>query len=66
MEIVLSSEEQALLAEVLEERRDAFLREISRTDNRDFKKLLRAKEQLLEGLLSRVRTKSAVASQIAA
>jgi len=66
MEIVLSSEEQALLAEVLEERRDAFLREISRTDNRDFKKLLRAKEQLLEALLSRVRTKSAVASQVAA
>lgn len=66
MEIVLSNEEQELLAEILEERRDAFLREISHTDNRDFKNLLRSKEQLLEALLTRVRTKSAAASQIAA
>ena len=66
MEIDFSSEEQALLTEILEERRDAFLREINRTDNRDFKKLLRTKLQVLELLLDRIRTRSAVTSRIAA
>ena len=66
MEIDFSSEEQVFLTEILEERRDAFLREISRTDNRDFKKLLRTKLQVLELLLDRIRTRSAVTSRIAA
>ncbi len=55
MEITITMEEKELLLEILQERRDSFLREISRADNRDFKRLLRRKEQLLESLLSRVR-----------
>ncbi len=55
MEVTLTNEEKELLVEILQERRDTFLREISRADNRDFKDLLRRKERLLEGLLSRVR-----------
>lgn len=55
MEIAITTEEKELLIEILQERRDAFLREISRADNRSFKRLLRRKEQLLESLLSRVR-----------
>ncbi len=55
MEITITTEEKELLLEILRERRDAFLREISHADNRDFKCLLRRKEQLLESLLNRVR-----------
>ncbi len=55
MELTLTNEEKELLVEILQERRDTFLREISRADNRDFKDVLRRKERLLEGLLSRVR-----------
>ncbi len=55
MEVTLTNEEKQLLLEILQERRDTFLREISRADNRDFRDLLRRKERLLEGLLSRVR-----------
>ncbi len=55
MEVTLTTEEKQLLLEILQERRDTFLREISRTDSREFKDLLRRKERLLEGLLSRVR-----------
>ncbi len=55
MEVTLTNEEKQLLLEILQERRDTFLREISRADNREFKELLRRKERLLEGLLSRVR-----------
>ncbi len=55
MEIAITTEEKELLIEILQERRDTFLREISRADNRDFKELLRRKEQLVESLLDRVR-----------
>ncbi len=55
MEVTLTNEEKDLLVEILQERRDTFLREISRATNRDFKNLLRRKEHLLEALLSRVR-----------
>lgn len=55
MEVTLTNEEKQLLLEILQERRDTFLREISRADNRDFKELLRRKECLLEGLLNRIR-----------
>jgi len=55
MEIAITTEEKELLIEILQERRDLFLREISRADNRDFKNLLRRKEQLVEALLNRVR-----------
>ncbi len=53
--MTLTNEEKELLVEILQEHRDTFLRDISRADNRDFKDLLRRKERLLEGLLSRVR-----------
>ncbi len=55
MEITLTNEEKEFLVEILQERRDTFLREISRADSRDFKDLLRRKERLLEGLLGRLR-----------
>ncbi len=55
MEITITTEEKELLVEILQERRNTFLREISHADNRDFKRLLRRKEQLLESLLNRVR-----------
>ena len=55
MELTLNTEEQELLAEILQERRDTFLREISRADSHEFKKILRRREQLLEALLERMR-----------
>ena len=54
MELTLNMEEQELLAEILQERRDTFLREISRAESNEFKKILRRREQLLEGMLERM------------
>ncbi len=59
MQITLEPEELTLLLELLEQRRDAMIREISRTDSRDFRTMLRQREQLLEGLLERLRTRCA-------
>ncbi len=56
MQITLTNEEVELLVEVLGERRDSFLREISRAGSRDFKTLLRSKEELLENLLQKLRS----------
>lgn len=56
MEFAITADEKEVLIEIIQERRDTFLREISRADNRDFKNLLRRKEQLLEALLSRIRS----------
>ena len=58
MEIATTTEEKELLIEILQERRDTFLREISRADNRHSKDLLRRKEQLVEALLNRVRAET--------
>ncbi len=55
MEVTLTNEEKELLIEILQERRDTFLREISRSASHDFKDLLRKKERLLEAILEKAR-----------
>jgi len=54
MEITLSGEEREFLAQILQERHRELLHELFRTDDREFKKLLRAREQLLESLLNKL------------
>lgn len=54
MEITLSGDEREFLAQVLQERHRDLLHELFRTDDREFKKLLRAREQLLESLLNKL------------
>jgi hypothetical protein len=48
MELTLSTEEQQLLLDILEQRHRELLKEISHTAHRDFKQGLRKNEQLLE------------------
>ena len=54
MEITLSGDEREFLAQILQERHRELLHELFRTDDREFKKLLRAREQMLESLLSKL------------
>ncbi len=54
MEITLSGDEREFLAQLLQERHRDLLHELFRTDDREFKKLLRAREQLLESLLNKL------------
>jgi hypothetical protein len=56
MELILSSEEGRFLMEVLEERHRALLRELSHTNHRDFKLILKNNEKLLESILDKLRT----------
>ncbi len=65
MEITLSNEEKEFLIELLQERRDRFVHEISRTGSHDFKDLLRRKENVLEALLEKVRGIAAPAQHVA-
>lgn len=55
MELLLSTEEQELLHEVLEHRLRGLQNEILHTDHRDFKAALRGDEKRIESLLSRLR-----------
>ena len=55
MELVLSAEDRELLSEILERRLRELQNEISHTDHRDFKALLRGNEQKIESMLSRLR-----------
>jgi hypothetical protein len=55
MELTLTIEEWELLLEILGERHLALLREISHTDHREFKLILRKREKLLESVVSRLR-----------
>ncbi|MBZ5647409.1 MAG: hypothetical protein LAN37_09320 [Acidobacteriia bacterium] len=57
MEVTLSVDEREFLAQVLQERHRELLHELFRTDDREFKKLLRAREQLLESLLNKLGVK---------
>jgi hypothetical protein len=52
MELVLTIEDRELLSEILERRLRELQREISHTDRREFKALLRGKEQRIESMLS--------------
>ena len=55
MELILNTEEQGLLLDILEQRHRALLKEISHTDSREFKQELRKKEMLLDSMLGRLR-----------
>ena len=55
MELTLTIEEWELLSEILDERHRALLREISHTDHREFKLVLRRREKLIESVVNRLR-----------
>ena len=54
MELILTSEEGQFLAKLLEERYRELLRELTHTDHRDFKLMLKQKAQLLEAILEKL------------
>ena len=56
MELILNTEEQELLIDILEQRRRELWKEISHTDSREFKQGLRKKEMLLDSMLGRLRS----------
>lgn len=55
MELLLSTEEQELLLQLLEQRHLELQKEISHTDHREFKQALRKNEKLIESMLNRLR-----------
>ena len=55
MELTLTVEEKELLLEILEQRHRGLQREISHTDHRAFKLVLRKNEKVLESIVSRLR-----------
>jgi len=55
MELILTTEEQQFLLDILEQRHRELLKEISHTDRREFKQTLRKNEDLLESILSHLR-----------
>ena len=58
MELLLTTEEQELLYEVLERRLRELQKEISHTDHREFKAVLRVNENRIESMLGRLRMSS--------
>jgi hypothetical protein len=55
MELTLTTEEQQLLLDILEQRQRELLKEISHTDHHEFKQSLRKNEKLIESILSHLR-----------
>lgn len=55
MELVLTAEDGELLSEILERRLRELQKEISHTDHRQFKALLRGNEKRIESMLGRLR-----------
>lgn len=55
MELTLSYEERELLIELLEERHRQLLREISHTHHHEFRVTLKKHEQVLEGVIGKLR-----------
>jgi hypothetical protein len=55
MELILTTDEQELLLDILERRYREIQKEISHTDHHKFKLALRNNEKLLESVLSRLR-----------
>lgn len=55
MEFTLTPQEHELLVRILEQHHRALLKEIWRTDHREFRLALREDERLLESLLNRLR-----------
>jgi hypothetical protein len=58
MELIITAEEQELLANILERRHRELLKEISHTDHHAFKEALRKNQKLLESILGRLRIES--------
>jgi hypothetical protein len=56
MEFSINSEEREFLLELLEERQREMLREISRSHHRQFRQSLKRNEQILEGVIVRLRS----------
>ena len=54
MNVMLMSDEEELLREILEDRYRELLLEIARTDHREFKLDLRRKEQVLKSVLNKL------------
>jgi|EndMetStandDraft_8_1072994.scaffolds.fasta_scaffold229701_1 hypothetical protein len=54
--LTLNNEEQALLVELLENRRKELAVEIHRTDSLDYRKMLEGKQSLLEAISAKLRT----------
>jgi hypothetical protein len=55
MELTLTAEESELLVNILEQHHRQLSNEIFHTDHRDFKEVLREKQELLESVLNRLR-----------
>lgn len=55
MELTLSDEELEFLLNILEQRHQEVLEEITHTDRREFKEALRRNEKVLESLVCRLR-----------
>lgn len=54
MNVMLMSEEEDLVKEILEERYRELLLEIARTDHREYKLDLRRKEQVLKSVMNKL------------
>jgi hypothetical protein len=55
MELVLTDQDREFLSEILERRLRELQKEISHTDHREFKALLRGNEKRIESMLGRLR-----------
>jgi len=55
MELTLTIEEREILTRLLEQRHREISKEISHTDNREFRHVLRKNEDTIEGILSQLR-----------
>lgn len=54
MDLQLTAEERELLAHILQEKHRELLKEIFHTDHHEFKRLLREREKVLEGILTKL------------
>jgi len=54
MELILTTDEQELLLNILERRHRELQKEISHTDHREFRLALRKNEKMIESILSRL------------
>ena len=55
MELVLTAEDRELLSQILERRLRELQKEISHTDHRQFKAMLRENEKRIDSMLGRLR-----------
>ncbi len=54
MKLDLTDQELELVIDLLQERQIALLREISKTDHFEFRRMLKTREELLEGILNKL------------